>query len=623
MILTPKSQNVQDEVAMQNTFLQTWTVKTGARSQLPQSLSKMLQTAKKHNVDINPPLPSASLRKQMPIWFHKGQNPELNPRNNGKWAECQRLMHNIRTVGEMEKYVNETQGLRHNMRINCACDPCKSARRKGCPNPAKCHQAAKKVLDSLHPKWKPLTQEDLGHLQLSEEQVLENRSAWDKGEDIMFDPSLTSTSELTEEFRVFIDQQKVKQSPAMWEPTDEPQEEVTILIHALQENQGYEDAKSAYTVWFGEEDPRNITARTRGKTVTKEAGECQAVLYALAQVPSHDKLILKTSSGYLRRVLTVNLRRKEDQDWLGDPNAEILQALTATLRARSGPTLLGKLNGRCTIANLKGLVVNGLSQQQNDEELILTMPETFQVTGVKLSDVTQSMLYQGIMSRKKGEPRAASSYNLGITQACMEELTGKSPTYEMIWRSMRNKAFPPRIRAFMWKAMHSAYKCGKYWRNIPTCEERGLCQVCDRAEESMEHILTECQATGQAEIWRLAEELWALQGLPWTTPRFGTILGCGLAAYQSEDRNYKLTGANRLYAILISESAHLIWRLRCKWKISEEAAPEKIPRNEVIKEMWLRTNRRLQLEMLQTDKAQYGRKALKFTLVEKTWWGVL
>ena len=104
----------------------------------------------------------------------------------------------------MEKYINEMQALRHNMRINCACDPCKSAWRKGYPNLAKCRQAAKKVLDSLHPKWKPLTHEDLDHLQLSEEQVLENRSAWDKGEDIMFDLSLTSTSELTEEFRVFV-----------------------------------------------------------------------------------------------------------------------------------------------------------------------------------------------------------------------------------------------------------------------------------------------------------------------------------------------------------------------------------------------------------------------------------
>ena len=131
-------------------------------------------------------------------------------------------------------------------------------------------------------------------------------------------------------------------------------------------------------------------------------------------------------------------------------------------------------------------------------------------------------------------------------------------------------------------------------------------------------ILTECRATGQAEIWKLAEELWLLCSLPWTMPRFGTILGCSLAAYQSEEGNWKLTGTNCLYAIIVSESAHLIWRLRCKWKISEGAAPEKIPSDDAVREMWLRNiNHRLQLEMLQMDKLQYGRKALNSMLVEK------
>ena len=620
----PKAQNVRDTEAKQNTFLQTWTVKTGTRSQLPRSLSKMLQTAKKYNVDLNPPLPSMALRKQMPVWFHKGQNPETNPRNNGIWADCQRLTHNIRTVGQMEEYANETRALRHNMRINCACNPCKTARNKGCPNPAKCRQAAKKILESLHLKWSPLAQEDLGRLKLSEEQLLENSSAWEKGDDIIFDPSIISTSELTEEFRVFVDHQRVRQSPAVRELVDEPQEDVTVLIHTLQVNQGYEDAKSAYTVWFGEDDPRNLTERTRGKIITKEASECQAALYALTRIPSQARMTMVTSSGYLRQTLTKNLKKMEDRNWMRSPNAEILQALVATLRARAGLTKIGQLKDKSIVANLKERTMEGLSKQRNDEEPALTAPESFQVTGIKLSCATQSTLYQSIMRVKKEEPRAASVYNLGITQACIEELTGKSPTHERIWKSIKNKTFPPRIRAFLWKAIHSAYKCGKYWRNIPTCEERGLCQVCDRVEESMEHILTECQATGQAEIWRLAEELWALRGLPWTQPRFGTILGCGLAAFHSEGGDQKLTGANRLYAILMSESAHLIWRLRCKWKISEGASQEKILSNEAVKDIWLQAiNRRLQLEMLSTDKARYGRRALKSTLVAKTWWGVL
>ena len=404
----------------------------------------------------------------------------------------------------------------------------------------------------------------------------------------------------------------------------EPQDDVTVLIHALHADQGYENARSAYTIWFSDDDPRNTTQRTKGAVTTKEAGECQAALYALTQIPSQDKLTLKTSSGYLRRILTKGLRKMEDQNWIGRRNKETLQVLVATLRARSGPTVIGKLDDEGTITNLKEQAEAGLSHQRNDEEPLLVTPEAFQVTGIKLSNATQSLLYRGIISRRKDEQRAASTYNLGVTQACVEELTGKCPSQETIWRSIRNKAFPPRIRGFLWKVMHNAYKCGKYWRNIPMCEERGLCQVCDRVEESMEHILTECQATSQAEIWKLAEELWLLRGLPWIAPRFGTILGCGLAAYQSERGNHKLMGANRLYAILVSESAHLIWRLRCKWKISEGAAPEKILSDDTVKKMWLQNiNRRLQLEMLQTDKLQYGRKALNSTLVEKTWWGVL
>ena len=169
--------------------------------------------------------------------------------------------------------------------------------------------------------------------------------------------------------------------------------------------------------------------------------------------------------------------KMEDQDWLGKRNTETIQALIATLRARSSPTVIGKLDDRGTITDLKERAEAGLSHQRNDEEPALTTPEAFQVTGVKLSNATQSLLYQGIIRRRKDEQRAASSYNLGITQACVEELTGKCPTQETIWRSMRNKAFPPRIQSFLWKIMYNAYKCGKHWRNIPTCEERPLPSV--------------------------------------------------------------------------------------------------------------------------------------------------
>ena len=134
----PTSQNVPDGISRVSPFLQSWTVKVGKNSTLPQAICDMFQVAKKFNVDLNPPLPHNELCKQMPIWFHKGQDMTKSPKNNGKWATCLRQVHNFQTVGELLRYTAETQGLQHFPRSNCACPPCRDARQKGCPHPVKC-----------------------------------------------------------------------------------------------------------------------------------------------------------------------------------------------------------------------------------------------------------------------------------------------------------------------------------------------------------------------------------------------------------------------------------------------------------------------------------------------------
>jgi len=84
----PTSQNVPDKISRVNPFLQSWTVKVGKHSTLPQAICDMFRVAKKFNVDLNPPLPHNELCKQMPIWFHKGQDVTKSPKNNGRWATC-------------------------------------------------------------------------------------------------------------------------------------------------------------------------------------------------------------------------------------------------------------------------------------------------------------------------------------------------------------------------------------------------------------------------------------------------------------------------------------------------------------------------------------------------------
>ncbi|KAJ7640931.1 hypothetical protein B0H17DRAFT_960186 [Mycena rosella] len=79
-------------------------------------------------------------------------------------------------------------------------------------------------------------------------------------------------------------------------------------------------------------------------------------------------------------------------------------------------------------------------------------------------------------------------------------------------------------------------------------------------------------------------------------------------------------GATRLFRILISESAFLVWRLRNERVINKE-----IPTSaRAIHNRWLKLiNNRLGLDRAMTNEHKYGKKAVKKNLVLKTWRKVL
>lgn len=116
---------------------------------------------------------------------------------------------------------------------------------------------------------------------------------------------------------------------------------------------------------------------------------------------------------------------------------------------------------------------------------------------------------------------------------------------------------------FLWMAAHDAYRIGKYWLKEILRKElqnRSECTYCG-VPETMDHILTRCESPGQKEVWELAEQMWARKSLEWRQPWLGNIISCALTEFQTDDGK-RLPGANRLWRILISESAHLIWKLR-------------------------------------------------------------
>jgi len=174
--------------------------------------------------------------------------------------------------------------------------------------------------------------------------------------------------------------------------------------------------------------------------------------------------------------------------------------------------------------------------------------------------------------------------------------------------------------------MHEVFKIGEYWNHIPEVADRSLCATCGTTE-SMDHILSHCRSSPNRIIWNLVKSTWPHRNLPWPGNDLGTILGCGCITAQrtihqnqnpnQNPSNAHLRGATRLLQILLSESAFLIWVLRC-----ERVIQEKIHSNQEIRSRWLRViNKRLTDDKITATRTKRNQG---FTnLIVNTWEKVL
>ena len=169
---------------------------------------------------------------------------------------------------------------------------------------------------------------------------------------------------------------------------------------------------------------------------------------------------------------------------------------------------------------------------------------------------------------------------------------------------------------------HDAYMVGTNWQRAgysPELHERGECSVCGQTE-TMGHILSECAAPGQKEVWQLAEAFWRQRNKKWPRPSLGAILSSPIAPFRTK-KNKPKTGDARLYRILITESAHLIWKIRNERVIRDDNEPARPPitRREINARWKTAMNARLAEDCALTNPGKYGKKALPKSLVERTW----
>ncbi|KIY50081.1 hypothetical protein FISHEDRAFT_40068 [Fistulina hepatica ATCC 64428] len=140
----------------------------------------------------------------------------------------------------------------------------------------------------------------------------------------------------------------------------------------------------------------------------------------------------------------------------------------------------------------------------------------------------------------------------------------------------------------------------------------------------MEHILTDCQIPGQELIWKMVQEVWEKKGGNWSRMTLGKIMAAAIEKPRLRQRGRTTRGADRLYRILITEAAHLIWVLRCERRILNNDDPDKWQTTEEIINRWLaRIDTRLALDRIMTSRKKFGKKAIKAEIVLRTWSGVL
>ncbi|KAJ8587399.1 hypothetical protein M405DRAFT_703302, partial [Rhizopogon salebrosus TDB-379] len=247
-----------------------------------------LRSAKKHNVSFAPLKLSRHLKEQLPAWFHLGAPPRTYNKTS---SECLRTLHNSLSVKDLTMLSARTSNssTHHHARCNCACDPCKRDRDLGCANPHRCATTAKKILDKLHPKFNTTSSPRKDDLTLTHRRKEKNSQAVaNRRGDIIFDPTVTAKTSLSECFRIFTKTSLI-QSPAyrLQRPlTGRPTNDIPLTVYTDGSciMNGKEDAKCGSGIWISENHPLNKSVRIPGPSQSNQVGEIAAILIALQSI---------------------------------------------------------------------------------------------------------------------------------------------------------------------------------------------------------------------------------------------------------------------------------------------------------------------------------------------------
>ncbi|EPT03194.1 hypothetical protein FOMPIDRAFT_1116792, partial [Fomitopsis schrenkii] len=355
---------------------------------------------------------------------------------------------------------------------------------------------------------------------------------------------------------------------------------------------------------------------------------CSTLFAALAAsrlTPPDVPLTLVCATDFLAKALSDKLRIWEDRGWTHVHVAPVMRALVATLRQRCARTVLGTAsswNALRSVRRAESLASSPGAPACRPEDISLARNPAFDLTGARLTRLTQGLAYQGILARLPPLARPTTDRSVQRVLDSLES-SGVTATRGMVWRSLRHNDLCRPVASFLWKVMHRAVRCGGFWLNIPGLEGRATCSICGQLD-TVDHILTSCPAAECRVVWYCVAYLWQRKGLPWSSPTVEDILGAGCRRWPPpQGTAVARRGAPRLWRILISESAFLIWKLRCERVVAHADETGWVHHPRSVAARWAAAIvRRLQADRTLTLR-RFGRMSMPAHRVFYTWTGVV
>ncbi|EJD38775.1 hypothetical protein AURDEDRAFT_71775 [Auricularia subglabra TFB-10046 SS5] len=378
------------------------------------------------------------------------------------------------------------------------------------------------------------------------------------------------------------------------------------------------NARCGVAVSSPDPDFDTVLLRLDEEWASTECGTLTGLLWVLEWIDSNTPLRIRLQSMQVLSRMTKDLQKHLKSGWTKCKRFHNLY--------RSLANKLQSWEAKIVIEDGRGLPDFEAARDSAREALttgVPTVPDqgdssTFEVPGRQLAGITQNEALQTIRLSARVPERRSTFINVGRTKCAVAEMNGWWPTTQELWLSLRSKDIYKPTREFLWRLVHGTQKVGNFWLNVPNREALSECPPCE-VTESMDHVLLECDAPGRAEVWAEARSLWSRTGHAWPDMSLGLITGCALVDFRDQ-QGKSLRGLSRLFRIVVSESAFLIWKLRNERRIQRSDSLNELPTKEEIVGRWRNgMERRFRIDAHWTNTRRFKKKALNPLLLKETW----